>query len=203
MTYKGITSPIEVVYERLDADSHQYFDIENLIPGSVVSGTAKDNGIGHMWFYMGQFDSRDSVLDYLVKLGYDRNAVSPYVGSGNGDGGKHWRIECNGSQGCVINNNTDGKARFKSFVAYKLTSRDATFSIKNASMVRVRLSENHLLTAVLQSTAFIPILSAKQRSEKLQSELTVSVRSSFPTAHIMLRNFPLRKATLSRLKFTS
>lgn len=70
------------------------------------------------------------MLDYLVKLGYDRNAVSPYVGSGNGDGGKHWRIECNGSQGCVINNNTDGKARFKSFVAYKLTSRDATFSIK-------------------------------------------------------------------------
>lgn len=203
MTYKGITSPIEVVYERLDADSHQYFDIENLIPGSVVSGTAKDNGIGHMWFYMGQFDSRDSVLDYLVKLGYDRNAVSPYVGSGNGDGGKHWRIECNGSQGCVINNNTDGKARFKSFVAYKLTSRDATFSIKNASMVRVRLSENHLLTAVLQSTAFIPILSAKQRSEKLQSELTVSVRSSFLTAHIMLRNFQLRKATLFRLKFTS
>ena len=130
MTYKGITSPIEVVYERLDADSHQYFDSENLIPGSVVSGTAKDNGIGHMWFYMGKFDSRDSVLDYLVKLGYDRNAVSPYVGSGNGDGGKHWRIECNGSQGCVINNNTDGKARFKSFVAYKLTSRDATFSIK-------------------------------------------------------------------------
>ena len=130
MTYKGITSPIEVVYERLDADSHQYFDSENLIPGSVVSGTAKDNGIGHMWFYMGKFDDRDAVLDYLVKLGYDRNAVSPYVGSGNGDGGKHWRIECNGSQGCVINNNTDGKARFKSFVAYKLTSRDATFSIK-------------------------------------------------------------------------
>ena len=130
MTYKGITSPIEVIYERLDADSHQYFDSENLIPGSVVSGTAKGNGIGHMWFYMGKFDSRDAVLDYLVKLGYDRNSVSPYVGSGNGDGGKHWRIECNGSQGCVINNNTDGKARFKSFVAYKLTSRDATFSIK-------------------------------------------------------------------------
>ena len=76
MTYKGITSPIEVVYERLDADSHQYFYSENLIPGSVVSGTAKGNGIGHMWFYMGKFDSRDSVLDYLVKLGYDINAVS-------------------------------------------------------------------------------------------------------------------------------
>ncbi len=130
MTYKGVTAPIEVIYEKLDADSHQYYENENLIPGAVISGVAKDNGIGHMWFYMGQFENRDAVLDYLVKLGYDRNAVSPYVGSGNGDGGKHWRIECNGSQGCVINNNTDGKARFASFVAYKITSRDVTFSIK-------------------------------------------------------------------------
>ena len=130
MTYKGVTSPIEVLYDKLNADNHQYFDGGKLLPGAVVSGIAKDNGIGHMWFYMGEFKNRDAVLDYLVKLGYDRNKVSPYVGSGNGDGGKHWRIECNGSQGCVINNNTDGKARFKSFVAYKLTSRDATFSIK-------------------------------------------------------------------------
>lgn len=130
MTYKGVTSPLEVIYEKLDADKHQYYESDKLIPGTVISGVAKNNGIGHMWIYMGQFKNRDAVLDYLVKLGFDRNKVSPYVGSGNGDGGKHWRIECNGSQGCVINNNTDGKARFKSFVAYKLTSRDATFSIK-------------------------------------------------------------------------
>ena len=130
MTYKGVTSPIEVLYDKLNADNHQYFDGGKLLPGAVVSGIAKDNGIGHMWFYMGEFKNRDAVLDYLVKLGYKRDSVSKYVGSGNGDGGKHWRIECNGSQGCVINNNTDGKARFKSFVAYKMTSRDATFSIK-------------------------------------------------------------------------
>lgn len=97
---------------------------------ALVSGIAKDGGIDHMWFYMGQFDSKDAVLDYLVKLGYDINSASPYVGSGNGDGGRSWRIECNGSQGCVINNNTDGKARFKSFVAYKITSYDVTFRIK-------------------------------------------------------------------------
>ena len=130
MTYKGVTSPIEVLYEKLNADNHQYFDGGKLLPGAVVSGIAKGDGIGHMWFYMGEFNNRNAVLDYLVKLGYNRDSVSKYVGSGNGDGGKHWRIECNGSQGCVINNNTDGKARFKSFVAYKMTSRDATFSIK-------------------------------------------------------------------------
>lgn len=130
MTYKGVTSPLEVIYEKLDADDHQYYENENLIPGTIISGVAKDDGIGHMWFYMGQFDSRDAVLDYLAKLGYDRNTVSPYVGSGNGEGGKHWRIECNGSQGCVINNNVDGKARFACYIAYKVTSGDVTFSIK-------------------------------------------------------------------------
>ncbi len=130
MTYKGVTSPLEVIYEKLDADDHQYYENENLIPGTVISGVAKDDGIGHMWIYMGQFDSRNAVLDYLVKLGYDRNTVSPYVGSGNGEGGNHWRIECNGSEGCVINNNVDGKARFVCYIAYKMTSNDVTFSIK-------------------------------------------------------------------------
>ena len=127
MTYKGVTSPIEVLYDKLDA-GNAYYSTGTLVPGAVVSGIS--DGVGHMWFYMGQFDSRNAVLDYLVKLGYNRDAVSPYVGSGNGDGGKHWRIECNGSQGCVINNNTDGKARFKSFVAYRFTSKDVEFSIK-------------------------------------------------------------------------
>lgn len=130
MTYKGVTAPLEVIYEKLDADSHQYYESDKLIPGTVISGVAKDNGIGHMWFYIGQFDNRDAVLDYLVKLGYNRDSVSKYVGSGNGDGGKHWRIECNGSQGCVINNNTDGKARFACYAAYKMTSNNVTFSIK-------------------------------------------------------------------------
>ena len=50
MTYKGVTAPIEVIYEKLEADSHQYYENENLIPGAVISGVAKDNGIGHMWF---------------------------------------------------------------------------------------------------------------------------------------------------------
>lgn len=130
MTYKGVTSPLEVIYEKLDADEHQYYESDKLIPGTVISGVAKNNGIGHMWFYMGEFKNRDAVLDYLVKLGYKRDSVSKYVGSGNGKGGKHWRIECNGSQGCVINNNVDGKALFASYLAYKVTSRDATFSIK-------------------------------------------------------------------------
>ncbi len=130
MTYKGVTSPLEVLYEKVDADDHQYYENDNLMPGAVVSGVAKDDGIGHMWFYMGQFENRNAVLDYLVKLGFNRDTVSPYVGSGNGEGGKHWRIESNGSQGCVINNNVDGKALFASYLAYKVSSNEVTFSIK-------------------------------------------------------------------------
>ena len=127
MTYKGVTAPIEVLCDKLNGQN-SYFSTGTLVPGAVVSGISDD--IGHMWFYMGQFKNRDAVLDYLEKLGYNRSNVSPYVGSGNGDGGEHWRIECNGSEGCVINNNTDGKATFKSFVAYRFTSRNVKFSIK-------------------------------------------------------------------------
>ena len=127
MTYKGVTAPIEVLCDKLNGQN-SYFSTGTLVPGAVVSGISDD--VGHMWFYMGQFKNRDAVLDYLEKLGYNRSNVSPYVGSGNGDGGEHWRIECNGSEGCVINNNTDGKATFKSFVAYRFTSRNVKFSIK-------------------------------------------------------------------------
>jgi len=31
-----------------------------------------------------------------------------HVTNGKGDGGKHWRIESNGSEGVVINNKIDG-----------------------------------------------------------------------------------------------
>lgn len=171
MTYKGVTSPIEVLYDKLDANN-AYYSTGTLMPGAVVSGVAKDDGIGHMWFYMGQFENRNAVLDYLVKLGFNRDTVSPYVGSGNGEGGKHWRIESNGSQGCVINNNVDGKALFASYLAYKVSSNEVTFSIKKCIDGTSQMSANQQLTEVPQSTVFTAIKHAKQRWEKSQLVLT-------------------------------
>ena len=41
---KGVTAPIEVHYEKLNADNCQYFDSGKLLPGAVVSSITKDNG---------------------------------------------------------------------------------------------------------------------------------------------------------------
>ena len=52
------------------------------------------------------------------------------VGDGNGDGGTHWRIESNGSEGCVINNRTDGKSSTAlNMSAFRVTQNDVKFTI--------------------------------------------------------------------------
>ena len=89
------------------------------------------SGIDHAWIYMGEFDSRAEVITYLKNIGVDESLITTEtVGNGNGDGGRHWRIESNGSQGVVINNNTDGKkASVMNMYAYRITQTDVTFEI--------------------------------------------------------------------------
>ena len=91
-----------------------------------------DDGIDHAWIYIGEFDSRNEVVSYLKSIGVSETLItSSTVGSGNGDGGTHWRIESNGSQGVVINNNTDGKkATAMNMSAFRITQNDVSFSIK-------------------------------------------------------------------------
>ena len=81
---------------------------------------------------MGEFNSRNDVVSYLKSIGVPESLItSSTVGSGNGNGGTHWRIESNGSQGVVINNNTDGKsATALNTSAIRITQNDATFRIK-------------------------------------------------------------------------
>ncbi len=80
---------------------------------------------------MGEFDSRDEVVNYLRNIGVNESYInSKTVGDGKGDGGKHWRIESNGSQGCVINNRTDGKkSTAMNMYAFRITKTDVKFSI--------------------------------------------------------------------------
>lgn len=86
----------------------------------------------HAWIYMGEFDSRDEVVSYLKNIGVPETLITAQtVGSGNGGGGKHWRIESNGSQGVVINNNVDGKSSSAfECSAFRITQREVTFEIK-------------------------------------------------------------------------
>ena len=156
ITYGGKTSNIDIEKQNVKTEEHPYWecaDGSTITAGSVV--VAETKNINHAWIYMGEFNSRNDVVSYLKSIGVPESLItSSTVGSGNGNGGTHWRIESNGSQGVVINNNTDGKSVWTE---------------------RLRLSANPQWTAARRSMAFTPILRAKPRSEKSQLALTAQV----------------------------
>ena len=140
ISYGGVTSKIDVEKRNLPTPSntqaeknYEYWecaDGSTITPGSVVIADNL-NGEDHSWIYMGEFDSRDDVVNYLRNIGVNESYInSKTVGDGKGDGGKHWRIESNGSQGCVINNRTDGKkATAMNMYAFRIAQADVKFTI--------------------------------------------------------------------------
>lgn len=133
ISYGGVTSKIDVEKKNVKSTEHPYWecaDGSTITPGSVVIA---DNlaGEDHSWIYMGEFDSRNDVINYLRNIGVNESYInSNTVGDGKGDGGTHWRIESNGSQGCVINNRTDGKqSTAMNMYAFRITKTDVKFSI--------------------------------------------------------------------------
>ena len=134
ITYGGITDNIEIEKSNLPTKTYAYWeksDRSTITPGSVVVAQ-NPNGEDHAWIYMGEFDSRADVVSYLKSIGVPASKITTStVGDGKGDGGKHWRIESNGSEGVVINNKTDGKkATALNMYAFRITNREVEFSIK-------------------------------------------------------------------------
>lgn len=133
ISYGGITSKIDVEKANIPCTERPYWECADgsiITPGSVVIA---DNlsGEDHSWIYMGEFENRDEVVDYLRNIGVNESYINnKTVGDGSGDGGTHWRIESNGSNGCVINNRTDGKkATAMNMYAFRITKTDVKFSI--------------------------------------------------------------------------
>ena len=133
ITYNGVTSKIDVEKENIPYKERPYWecaDGSTITPGSVVIADNL-NGEDHSWIYIGEFNNRDEVISYLKKIGVNESYInSNTVGDGSGDGGTHWRIESNGSQGCVINNRTDGKqATALNMFAFRVSKTDVEFSV--------------------------------------------------------------------------
>ena len=112
ITYGGVTSQVDVEKKGIKTEDAPYWecaDGSTITPGSVVVAEIP-NDINHSWIYMGEFDSRDDVVAYLLRIGVPESLITnETVGDGSGDGGTHWRIESNGTDGVVINNNITGK----------------------------------------------------------------------------------------------
>ena len=133
ITYDGKTSKVEVEKKNIKTTDRPYWERADgsvITAGSVVIAQ-NPGGEDHAWIYMGEFDSRNDVISYLRSIGVSEKLInSKTVGDGKGAGGKHWRIESNGSEGVVINNKTDGKtATAMNMSAFRITKNDVKFEI--------------------------------------------------------------------------
>lgn len=133
ISYGGKTSKIDVEKKNIKTTDRPYWecsDCSTITPGSVVVAQ-NPYGEDHAWIYMGEFNSRNEVVSYLKSIGVSESLInSKTVGDGKGAGGRHWRIEANGSEGVVINNKTDGKtATVMNMSAFRITSKDVKFTI--------------------------------------------------------------------------
>ena len=133
ITYDGVTSKVDVEKQNIKTTDRPYWECSDgstITPGSVVVAQ-NPYGEDHAWIYMGEFDSKNDVVSYLKSIGVSESLInSKTVGDGKGAGGRHWRIESNGSEGVVINNKTDGKtATAMNMSAFRITKTDVTFEI--------------------------------------------------------------------------
>lgn len=133
ISYGGKTSKIDVEKKNIKTTDRPYWECSDgstITPGSVVVAQ-NPYGEDHAWIYMDEFNSRNEVVSYLKSIGVSESLInSKTVGDGKGAGGRHWRIEANGSEGVVINNKTDGKtATVMNMSAFRITSKDVKFTI--------------------------------------------------------------------------
>ena len=133
ISYGVKTSKIDVEKKNIKTTDRPYWECSDgstITPGSVVVAQ-NPYGEDHAWIYMGEFNSRNEVVSYLKSIGVSESLInSKTVGDGKGAGGRHWRIEANGSEGVVINNKTDGKtATVMNMSAFRITSKDVKFTI--------------------------------------------------------------------------
>lgn len=133
ISYGGKTSKIDVEKKNIKTTDRPYWECSDgstITPGSVVVAQ-NPYGEDHAWIYMGEFNSRNEAVSYLKSIGVSESLInSKTVGDGKGAGGRHWRIEANGSEGVVINNKTDGKtATVMNMSAFRITSKDVKFTI--------------------------------------------------------------------------
>ena len=167
ITYDGKTSKVEVEKKNIKTTDRPYWECADgsvITAGSVVVAQ-NPGGEDHAWIYMGEFDSRSDVVSYLKSIGVSESLItSSTVGDGTGAGGTHWRIESNGSQGVVINNNTDGKtATAMNMYAFRITKTDVTFEIDKYN------TDGNLVgkSSVDNSTAVYGIYSDKSCTKKV------------------------------------
>ncbi len=215
ISYGGKTSKIDVEKKNIKTTDRPYWECSDgstITPGSVVVAQ-NPYGEDHAWIYMGEFNSRNEVVSYLKSIGVSESLInSKTVGDGKGAGGKHWRIEANGSEEVVINNKTDGKtATAMNMSAFRITKADVTFEIdkydENGDLVGKSSVDNS--TAVYgiyndksctKKVAEIKIGSNGKGSVKLPSKTYYAKEIKAPTGYALDKTVYKIKAGVTKVK---
>ena len=215
ISYGGKTSKIDVEKKNIKTTDRPYWECSDgstITPGSVVVAQ-NPYGEDHAWIYMGEFNSRNEVVSYLKSIGVSESLInSKTVGDGKGAGGRHWRIEANGSEGVVINNKTDGKtATAMNMSAFRITKADVTFEIdkydENGDLVGKSSVDNS--TAVYgiyndksctKKVAEIKIGSNGKGSVKLPSKTYYAKEIKAPTGYALDKTVYKIKAGVTKVK---
>lgn len=141
-TENGVTvtetrKPLKTQMNTKDTPYWETASGDDLPAGSIIiaegfdSKGNRDKDADHAWIYMGEFKSRDKVIEQVMKwTGLSRKEVEKYVGDGSGKGGTHWRIESTSTTthgginytGVMIDNDTSGKKAG----AYKIAGMSVT-----------------------------------------------------------------------------
>ena len=176
ITYDGVTSQIDIKKAGIKTTERPYWecaDGSTITPGSVVVAEIP-NDINHSWIYMGEFNDRAEVVNYLKNIGVPDSLITDKtVSDGSGDGGTHWRIESNGQEGVVVNNKTTGKkASALNMFAFRVTQNDVNFSITKVLDTdnSVRISG----TSPIDSTQAVYGVYSDQACENKVGEITIS-----------------------------
>lgn len=132
ISYGGVTQPIEIEKSRVKSSEHPYWektDGTTIDRGSIVIGDPS-SGTDHAWIYIGEFDNKQAVKDYLAEIGVNKAYINDRTVRDGGDGGNHWRIEANGDYGVIVDNDTSGKVMGTlSISTFRVTNPNARFEI--------------------------------------------------------------------------
>lgn len=208
---------IKVVKENVSTKTTPYYKLSNgdIIPQGSIVIAKNTSGTDHAWIYIGQFDDRDAVVNYLKSIGVPDSYITARTVYKSGDS-KHWRIEAHAGTngGVVVNNGETGKTS-GNFLAnvFSLVDTTKVTVTKNADGVKATQSAKKkvngevrfkikssttgkYVTAVSTGTLGSYIATGDNASESAATTFQLGTNGTFTLTGLSLGSYVLTESTV-------